>query len=159
METNLETYTISVNGKAIKVTADPDTPLLWVLRDNLNLIATKYGCGVGSCSACTVLVDGKAKRTCQLPIKDVGTKKIVTLEGLSAKGDHPVQMAWMEEDVPQCGYCQSGQILSAVALLKENKDPSDEDIDMAMSSNICRCGTYDRIRQAIKRAAKAGGNS
>lgn len=157
MGSNLETYTINVNGQAKKVEADADTPLLWVLRDNLNLTATKYGCGVGSCSACTVLVDGKAKRTCQMPIKDVGTKKITTLEGLSAKGDHPVQMAWLAEDVPQCGYCQSGQILSAVALLKETPNPTDEDIDMAMSSNICRCGTYDRIRNAIKLAAKSGG--
>lgn len=154
----MEKYKISVNGQTKTVEALPDTPLLWVLRDSLGLTATKYGCGVSDCGACTVLVDGKAKRSCQVQVSELAGKKVTTLEGLSADGSHPVQKAWMEEDVPQCGYCQSGQIMAAVALLKANPNPTDEQIDDAMDANLCRCGTYQRIKQAIKRAAKTGGS-
>jgi len=152
-------YNININGQRKKVDVLPDTPLLWVLRDSLGLTATKFGCGVNQCGACTVLVNGQAKKSCRLEVQDVGDKKVVTLEGLSPDGSHAVQKAWLEEDVPQCGYCQSGQILTAVALLKEKPDPTDADIDNAMDGNICRCGTYERIRKAIKRAAKAGGSN
>lgn len=151
-------YTINVNGQRKKVDVLPDTPLLWVLRDSLGLTATKFGCGVNQCGACTVLVNGQAIKSCRLEVQDVGDKKVVTLEGLSPDGSHAVQKAWLEEDVPQCGYCQSGQILTAVVLLKAKPDPTDADIDNAMDGNICRCGTYERIRKAIKRAAKAGGS-
>ncbi len=147
-------YNLKINGKTLKVDVDPSTPMLWVLRDHLNLQGTKYGCGIAQCGACTIHLDGSATRSCQLPVSAVEKQEITTIEGLSLKGDHPVQKAWLEHDVPQCGYCQSGQIMSAVALLKDNPHPSDEDIDNFMSGNICRCGTYTRIKAAIKTAAK-----
>lgn len=147
-------YTLSVNGKILSAEADADTPLLWVLRDHLNLVGTKFGCGVAQCGACTVHVNGQALRSCVLPVSGVRDRKIVTIEGLSPKGDHPLQQAWEELDVAQCGYCQSGQIMSAAVLLRENPDPTDQDIDNAMAGNICRCGTYTRIRKAIHQAAK-----
>ena len=128
--------------------------MLWVLRDHLQMVGTKYGCGIAQCGACTVHLDGVAMRSCSLPVSAIGDKKITTIEGLSEKGNHPVQQAWLEHDVPQCGYCQAGQIMSAAALLKDNPNPSDEDIDVAMNGNICRCGTYTRIKAAIKTAAK-----
>lgn len=132
----------------------PDTPLLWVLRDKLTLTGTKYGCGKALCGACTVHLDGAPMRSCSVPVSAVGEQKITTIEGVAEKELHPVQKAWILEDVPQCGFCQSGQIMSAIALLEENKNPTDADIDAAMAGNICRCGTYVRIRRAIKRAAK-----
>ncbi|MFZ4604664.1 MAG: (2Fe-2S)-binding protein [Caulobacter sp.] len=143
--------TLEINGKSVSVAAADDTPLLWILRDELGLTGTKYGCGIAQCGACTVHVDGQPTRSCQTPVGAVAGMKITTIEGLG--GHHPVQQAWVAADVPQCGYCQSGQIMSAVALLAEKKSPSDEDIDAAMSGNICRCGTYQRIRAAIKDAA------
>lgn len=146
-------FSLSINGEKQKVDVDPSTPLLWVLRDHLNLVGTKYGCGIAQCGACTVHLNGNAVRSCQLPVQSIGENKITTIEGLSDKGDHPVQKAWLEHDVPQCGYCQAGQIMSAAALLKSNPDPSDEDIENAMSGNLCRCGTYVRIKKAIKTAA------
>jgi len=142
-----------VNGIASTVDIEPDTPLLWVLRDSLKLTGTKYGCGIAQCGACTVLIDGQALRSCSIPVSAVAGKTITTIEGLSVDGTHPVQLAWIEHDVPQCGYCQSGQIMAAVALLKEKAKPTDEDINRAMT-NICRCGTYPRIRAAIHRAAE-----
>jgi aerobic-type carbon monoxide dehydrogenase small subunit (CoxS/CutS family) len=145
---------ITVNNQALNVDAASDTPLLWVLRDHLAMTGTKYGCGLALCGACTVHVDGIATRSCVLPLHAVEGKSITTIEGLSKDRRHPVQLAWMEIDVPQCGYCQSGQIMSAAALLNGNPHPSDADIDAAMSGNICRCGTYPRIRQAIHRAAE-----
>ncbi|MFN8650610.1 MAG: (2Fe-2S)-binding protein [Gemmatimonadales bacterium] len=144
---------LSVNGKAQSVDVAPDTPLLWVLRDTLGLTGTKFGCGMAQCGACTVHLDGEAIRSCITPVAAVAGKKITTIEGLSADGSHPVQQAWVAESVPQCGYCQSGQIMSAAALLAKNAHPSDGDIDAAMQGNICRCGTYQRIRSAIHRAA------
>ncbi len=147
-------FKLNVNGKSNEVNIDETTPLLWVLRDHLNLVGTKYGCGVASCGACTVHLDGKAVRSCSVQVQQVKDKKITTIEGLSEHGDHPVQKAWLEIDVPQCGYCQAGQIMSATALLKENSNPSDEEIDLAMNGNLCRCATYIRIKQAIKTAAK-----
>lgn len=152
----MATFNLNINGKKQEVNADPDTPMLWVLRDNLNLVGTKYGCGIAQCGACTVHLDGVAMRSCMLRVSQVGDKAITTIEGLSAKGDHPVQKAWLEHDVPQCGYCQAGQIMSAAALLKDNANPSDADIDAAMNGNICRCGTYVRIKAAIKTAANMG---
>ena len=146
-------YMLSVNGKSTSVDVPADTPLLWVLRDVLNLKGTKYGCGIGQCGACTVHLGGKAVRSCQTPVSSVVGAPIITVEGLSADGSHPVQRAWMEIDVPQCGYCQAGQIMSAAALLAQKPRPTDADIDEAMTGNICRCGTYLRIRQAIHRAA------
>lgn len=146
---------LNVNGKKQVVDVDPKTPMLWVLREHLNLVGTKYGCGVAQCGACTIHLDGAAVRSCQLPVSAVQNKQITTIEGLSANGDHPVQKAWLEHDVPQCGYCQAGQIMSAAALLKKNTNPSDEQIDAAMNGNICRCGTYLRIKAAIKTAAKS----
>ena len=143
--------TLDVNGKPLSVKAAPDTPLLWVLRDELKLTGTKYGCGVAQCGACTVLVDGQPTRSCVTPIEGLAAAKISTIESLG--GAHPVQAAWVKHDVPQCGYCQSGQIMSAVALLNQTPKPSDADIDGAMDGNICRCGTYQRIRAAIKDAA------
>jgi isoquinoline 1-oxidoreductase alpha subunit len=143
--------TVQVNGRAYDVTSPPDTPLLWLLRDELGLTGTKYGCGVAQCGACTVLADGKPVRSCQLPISAVGAAKITTIEGLG--GAHPLQAAWVKLDVPQCGYCQSGQIMSAVALLASNPNPDDAAISSAMDGNICRCGAYQRIRAAIKDAA------
>jgi aerobic-type carbon monoxide dehydrogenase small subunit (CoxS/CutS family) len=142
-----------VNGIASTVDIEPDTPLLWVLRDSLKLTGTKYGCGIAQCGACTVLIDGQATRSCSFPVSAIAGKAITTIEGLSVDGTHPVQLAWIEHDVPQCGYCQSGQIMAAVALLKEKAKPTDADIDRAMT-NICRCGTYPRIRAAIHRAAE-----
>ena len=146
-------YTLSVNGKSLKVDVAEDTPLLWVLRDHLRLLGTKYGCGVGQCGACTVHMNGSALRSCLLPISSVGTAKITTLEGLSANGDHPVQKAWEEVDVPQCGYCQSGQIMTAAAFLKQVPKPTMEQIKSAMNGNICRCGAYHRIREAVQVAS------
>jgi len=143
--------TLQINGASIQVAAAPDTPLLWVLRDELGLTGTKYGCGIAQCGACTVHANGKAIRSCQMPIGSLDGIKITTIEGLG--GAHPVQAAWIKRDVPQCGYCQSGQIMSAAALLAATPKPSDADIDAAMSGNICRCGTYQRIRAAIKDAA------
>lgn len=146
-------FHITINGKEHTLDVDPKTPLLWVLRDNLKLVGTKYGCGVAQCGACTVHLNGSAVRSCQLPISSAADNEITTIEGLSENGDHPVQKAWLEHDVPQCGYCQAGQIMSAVSLLKENPGPSDEEIEDAMSGNICRCGTYTRIKAAIKTAS------
>ncbi|MDI9869319.1 MULTISPECIES: (2Fe-2S)-binding protein [Bacteroidota] len=148
-------YNLSVNGKKYTVDADPDTPLLWVIRDYVGLKGTKFGCGMALCGACTVHLDGQPIRSCSTPVSTVkATNKITTIEGISNNTDHAVQKAWIEAQVPQCGYCQSGQIMSAVALLKTNPNPSDSDIDEAMSGNICRCGTYPRIRKAIHRAAE-----
>jgi isoquinoline 1-oxidoreductase subunit alpha len=144
---------ITVNGKTIDVDAAPDTPLLWVLRDHLAMTGTKYGCGMALCGACTVHLDGVATRSCVLPLRALEGKTVTTIEGLSPDRSHAIQRAWIELDVPQCGYCQSGQIMSAVALLQTNPNPSDADIDAAMAGNICRCGTYPRIRKAIHRAA------
>jgi isoquinoline 1-oxidoreductase subunit alpha len=144
---------IIVNGKKHTVDASPDTPLLWVIRDRLGMTGTKYGCGIAQCGACTVHLEGKPIRSCTTPVSAASGKKITTIEGLSSNGTHPLQKAWMAEDVPQCGYCQSGQIMSAAALLTTKRKPSDADIDAAMSGNICRCGTYQRIRRAIHRAA------
>jgi len=150
----MATYQLNINGETRDVEAVPNTPLLWVLRDNLGLTGTKYGCGVAQCGACTVHLDGTAVRSCSTPVSTVGNKKVTTIEGLAtADALHPVQQAWMQENVPQCGYCQSGQIMSAVALIEKNPTPSDSDIEAAMSGNICRCGTYERIRKAIKRAS------
>ncbi len=146
-------FNLKVNGKEYKVDVDPSTPVLWVLRDHLNLLGTKYGCGVAQCGACTIHLDGNAVRSCITFVDSVGDNEITTIEGLSENGDHPVQEAWIEHDVPQCGYCQSGQIMSAAALLKDNPNPSDEEIETAMNGNICRCGTYTRIKSAIKTAA------
>lgn len=146
-------YKLKVNGEEHQVDVDPSTPVLWVLRDHLNLLGTKYGCGVAQCGACTIHLDGNAVRSCITFVDSVGDKEITTIEGLSENGDHPVQEAWIEHDVPQCGYCQSGQIMSAAALLKDNPNPSDEEIETAMNGNICRCGTYTRIKSAIKTAA------
>jgi len=145
---------ITVNNQVVNIDAEPDTPLLWVLRDHLGMTGTKFGCGMALCGACTVHVDGAATRSCVLPLRAVQDKSITTIEGLSSDRSHAVQKAWLEIDVPQCGYCQSGQIMSAAALLKTNPKPSDADIDAAMSGNICRCGTYPRIRTAIRRAAE-----
>ncbi len=145
---------ITVNERALDVDAAPDTPLLWVLRDHLAMTGTKYGCGMALCGACTVHIDGAATRSCVLPLSAVAGKRVTTIEGLSADRSHAVQRAWIELDVPQCGYCQSGQIMSAAALLALKPDPSDADIDAAMAGNLCRCGTYPRIRKAIHRAAQ-----
>lgn len=148
-------FNLNVNGKKTQVDIDPATPMLWVLRDHLNLVGTKYGCGIAQCGACTIHLDGVATRSCLLPVAAVGDKSIITIEGLSENGDHPVQKAWLEHDVPQCGYCQAGQIMTAVALLKNNPNPSDEEIETAMNGNLCRCGTYLRIRTAVKTASKS----
>lgn len=147
---------INVNGQQYELNVEPSTPLLWVLRDNLNLTGTKYGCGISQCGACTVHMNGQAVRSCSIPVSQVEEFKIVTIEGLAENASHPVQKAWIEEDVPQCGYCQSGQIMTAVALLERNANPSDEEIDRGMT-NICRCGTYQRIRKAIHKVAAKGG--
>ena len=147
-------FNLNINGKKQQVDVDPKTPMLWVLREHLNLTGTKYGCGVAACGACTVHLDGTAVRSCQLPVSTIGNKAVTTIEGLSQKGDHPLQRAWLEHDVPQCGYCQGGQMMSAAALLKSKPNPTDADIDAAMNGNICRCGTYVRIKAAIKTAAK-----
>lgn len=145
---------LNVNEKQYQLDADPDMPLLWALRDLVGLTGTKYGCGVAQCGACVVHMDGEAVRSCVTKVKRAIGKKVITIEGLSANNDHPLQLAWNEESVPQCGYCHSGQIMSAAVLLKEKPDPSDEDIDLAMAGNICRCGTYPRIRKAIHLAAE-----
>jgi len=146
--------TLNVNGRSIEVDVDPQTPLLWVLRDTVGLTGTKYGCGMALCGACTVHLDGEPIRSCVTPVSAIGDQKITTIEGLSKDRSHPVQQSWMEIDVPQCGYCQSGQIMSAAALLAKTPKPTDADIDAAMAGNICRCGTYQRIRAAIHRAAE-----
>ena len=150
-------FTLNVNGKATTVDVPGDMPLLWVLRDVLSLKGTKFGCGIGACGACTVHLRGRAVRSCSTPVSTVGNAAITTIEGLSANGNHPLQIAWQQLDVPQCGYCQSGQIMSASALLAQSKNPSDADIDAAMGGNVCRCATYVRIRAAIHQAAKALG--
>jgi isoquinoline 1-oxidoreductase alpha subunit len=147
-------YKLTVNGRSTSVDVPADMPLLWVLRDVLNLHGTKYGCGIGQCRACTVHLNGVAVQACLTPISAVGTKAVTTIEGLSAEGTHPVQVAWQDVDVPQCGYCQAGQIMAAVALLSKNTKPSDADIDSAMNGNLCRCGTYLRIRKAVHKAAE-----
>jgi isoquinoline 1-oxidoreductase alpha subunit len=147
-------FKLKVNGVTREVDVDPATPLLWVLRDHLQLVGTKYGCGIAQCGACTIHLDGYAARSCQTPISSVGKQAVTTIEGLSEMGDHPVQEAWLEHDVPQCGYCQAGQIMSAAALLKAIPNPSEEQIEAMMSGNICRCGTYTRIKAAIQTAAK-----
>ncbi len=146
-------FNISVNGKKHEVDVDPDTPVLWVLRDNLDLVGTKYGCGIAQCGACTVHIDGVAVRSCSIPVASVGKKKITTIEGLSEDGTHPVQEAWKKEDVPQCGYCQAGQIMNAASLLAKNASPSDDEIQEAMNGNICRCATYLKIHAAVKTAS------
>src|SRR2546427_2566474 len=149
--------TLKVNGKSVSVDVDPGTPLLWVLRETLGLTGTKYGCGMAQCGACTVHLDGEAIRSCVKRVSDAAGKEITTIEGLSTNLSNPLQKAWIEIDVPQCGYCQSGQIMSAAVLLAENSAPTDTDIDAAMTGNICRCGTYPRIRRAIHRAAEIKG--
>ncbi len=146
-------YKLQINGRTYQADVEPDTPLLWVLRDNLGLVGTKYGCGVAQCGACTVHINGEATRSCVLPVSAVAASKITTVEGLSEKGTHPVQVAWDEVDVAQCGYCQAGQMMTAAALLKKNPKPSAAEIDAAMTGNICRCGTYHRIREAVKLAS------
>jgi isoquinoline 1-oxidoreductase subunit alpha len=149
----MASFKLNVNGKTREVNVLPDTPLLWVLRESLDLAGTKFGCGVAQCGACTVHLNGEAVRSCTLPVSAVGDSQVVTIEGLSKDGDHPVQKAWEEVDVMQCGYCQAGQIMTAAALLKKNPNPSDDEIAAAMDGNICRCGTYVRIKEAIKKAA------
>ncbi len=146
---------LTINGKRHRLDVPPDTPLLWVIREKVHLTGTKFGCGEGLCGACTVHIDGRAERSCQVPVKDAAGKRIVTIEGITEK--HPVKQAWVDEEVSQCGYCQPGQIMSAVALLQEKPQPSDSDIDDAMAGNICRCGTYQRIRRAIHHAARTAG--
>jgi isoquinoline 1-oxidoreductase alpha subunit len=146
-------YKLQINNRSYQADVEPDTPLLWVLRDHLGLVGTKYGCGIAQCGACTVHLNGEPTRACVLPVSAIGTSKVTTIEGLSAKGDHPVQQAWNEVDVPQCGYCQAGQIMTAAALLKRNPKPSPEEIDAGMVGNICRCGTYHRIREAVTLAS------
>ena len=152
-------YKLNVNGHSTTVDAPPDMPLLWVLRDIMNLHGTKFGCGIGQCAACTVQLNGKAARACQTPISTVGNQAVTTIEGLSLDGSHPVQVAWQEIDVPQCGYCQAGQMMAAAALLARKPNPSDADIDSAMNGNLCRCGTYLRIRKAIHKAASLTTNA
>jgi isoquinoline 1-oxidoreductase alpha subunit len=142
-------YSLNINGKVQKVDVASDTPLLWVLRDNLRLLGTKFGCGVGSCGACTIHLNGNATRACLITVSSIGTGKITTIEGLSAKGDHPLQLAWDEVDVPQCGYCQTGQIMTAAAFLKKNPKPTLEQVETAMNGNLCRCAAYHRIREAV----------
>jgi isoquinoline 1-oxidoreductase alpha subunit len=150
-------YTLHVNGQPHSVDVAPETPMLWVLRDALGLVGTKYGCGIGQCGACTIHVDGKPTRACRTTVSSVGTAAVVTIEGLGADAKQPLQQAWLELDVPQCGYCQAGQIMTATALLKTNAHPTDADIDTAMNGNLCRCASYVRIRAGIKRAAEIGG--
>ncbi len=146
-------FSLSINGREYRVDVAPETPLLWVLRDHLGLVGTKYGCGIAVCGACTVHVNGEATRSCVLPVSALGTARVTTIEGLSEKGDHPLQRAWHEVDVPQCGYCQAGQIMTAAALLARNPKPDDREIETALAGNLCRCGTYHRIRDAVKLAA------
>lgn len=151
----MASFNLKINGQTRQVDVDPSTPILWVLRDHLNLVGTKYGCGIAACGSCTIHLDGQATRSCIIPVSQIGDQEVITIEGLSEEGDHPVQQAWLEHDVPQCGYCQAGQIMTAAALLKDNPDPSDQEIDSAMNGNICRCGTYTRIKKAVKTAAKS----
>ncbi|MCM4153753.1 (2Fe-2S)-binding protein [Arenibacter sp. N53] len=155
----MASFTLNINGKTQEVDVDPNTPMLWVLRDHLKLVGTKYGCGIAQCGACTIHLGDSAVRSCQLPVSAVAEQKITTIEGLSENGDHPVQQAWLEVDVPQCGYCQAGQIMTASALLKQNPNPSDTEIQTAMDGNICRCGTYTRIKKAVLMAIDAQTNS
>jgi isoquinoline 1-oxidoreductase alpha subunit len=154
LTTPMALFNLTVNGQEASVDVDADTPILWVLRDHLHLVGTKFGCGIAQCGACTIHLDGAPIRSCSMPVSAVAGQPITTIEGLSADGSHPVQKAWLEHDVPQCGYCQAGQIMSASALLAQNPSPTDEEIDAAMSGNICRCGTYTRIHAAIHTAAK-----
>lgn len=151
----MPTYTLTVNGESRTATVDADTPLLWTLRDELQLVGTKFGCGISQCGACTVHLDGVAVRSCSVPVSSVGDKPVRTIEGLSENGDHPVQVAWKESDVPQCGYCQAGQIMTAAAFLEKNPNPTDEEIKAAMHGNICRCGTYLKIFEAVKSASQS----
>ena len=151
----MATFNLNINGENHQVDVDPATPLLWVLRDHIKLLGTKYGCGIAQCGACTVHLSDSAVRSCMLPVSSVGSQVVTTIEGLSELGDHPVQKAWMEVDVPQCGYCQAGQIMTASALLKQNPNPTDNEIEMAMNGNICRCGTYLRIKKAVKLASES----
>ena len=153
----MSAVTLKINGESHTVDVPLDMPLLWALRDKLDLVGTKYSCGIGVCGSCTVLVNGLPMRSCTMPAASVAGAEITTIEGLDPEGMHPVQVAWNEEDVPQCGYCQAGQVLTAAALLERNPNPTDEDIDTAMAGVLCRCGTYPRIRKAIKRAAETGG--
>lgn len=146
---------LNINGKAVAAKSEPDTPLLWVIRDELGLTGTKFGCGASHCGACTVHLNGEAVRSCQTPLASAAGKKVATIESLSRDNSHPLQQAWIKHDLPQCGYCQSGQLMSAAALLAKNKNPSDAEIDMAMSGNLCRCGTYGRVKAAVKDAAAA----
>lgn len=146
-------FNLNINGETRQVDVDPSTPILWVLREHLKLVGTKYGCGIAQCGSCTVHLNGTAVRSCMLTVATVGNQEITTIEGLSESGDHPVQKAWLEIDVPQCGYCQTGQIMTAAALLEQNPNPSDSEIEMAMNGNICRCGTYTRIKKAVQLAA------
>ncbi len=150
----MPTYNLKINGELVTVTADSDTPLLWILRDELNLVGTKFGCGIAQCGACTVHVDGLATRSCQLQVSMLDKEEITTIEGLSKEGDHPLQEAWKEVDVPQCGYCQAGQIMTAASFLKENPNPTSTEIREAMHGNICRCASYNRIEKAVAVAAK-----
>lgn len=150
----MATFNLNINGKQHQVDVDPSTPVLWVLRDHLNLSGTKFGCGIAQCGACTIHLNDTAIRSCLTPVSSIGDSKITTIEGLSEQGDHPVQAAWLEHDVAQCGYCQAGQIMTASALLKQNSNPSDTEIENAMHGNICRCGTYTRIKAAVKTAAQ-----
>ena len=152
----MKTFALHINGEQHHVELDPETPLLWALRDTIGLVGTKYGCGIGMCGACTVHLDGAPTRACLTPVASVGTKKVTTIEGLDSQARHPLQLAWQELDVPQCGYCQAGQIMTASALLKSNPHPTDGDIDAAMAGNLCRCGTYVRIKAGIHRAAEIG---
>lgn len=147
-------FTLNVNGQKHEVDVDPTTPILWVLRDHLKLVGAKYGCGIAVCGSCTIHLEGVAMRSCMLPVSQVGNQAVTTIEGLSENGDHPVQKAWLEHDVAQCGYCQTGQIMNAAAFLNSNPNPSDEEIEAAMNGNICRCGTYTRIKAAIRTAAE-----
>jgi len=148
-------YNLKINGKTHQVDLDADTPLLWVLRDHLDLVGTKFGCGIAQCGACTIHLDGESARSCSIPVALIKDKEITTIEGLSEKGDHPLQKAWVEHDVPQCGYCQSGQIMTAAAFLKDNPSPSTEEIKIAMNNNLCRCGSYLKIQEAVKTASKS----
>jgi len=150
-------YTLNINGGTQTLNAEPETPLLWILRDSLMLVGSKFGCGIGQCGACTVHLDGMPTRSCITPVSEVAGRQVITIEGLSENGDHPLQRAWQELDVPQCGYCQAGQIMSAAALLKKSPHPSDSEIDAALDGNLCRCGTYLRIRAGIHRAAELAG--
>ncbi len=155
----MSAVTLQINGLSHTIEVSPDMPLLWALRDKLDLVGTKYSCGIGICGSCTVLINGTPMRSCTIPAASMAGSEITTIEGLDPEGAHPVQVAWNEEDVPQCGYCQAGQVLTAAALLERNPNPTDEDIDAAMAGVLCRCGTYPRIRKAIKRAAGEGGDS